>query len=497
MRTRPGAGLLAAGLAAFCAAVGGYAGYASTHRRSDWMQPVDLRVYRFGGFIAAHAAPWYDPGSAAPLYDWPGYLNLKFTYPPFAALVFTALTVPGLRLLEYLSVGLNIVALVAAIWFTLGGLDRQSPDAAAQPASTLPGRSPHREHPAVAMAAVRPRWASRRVRAGATLLIAAVAFWSEPVQRVLFLGQVELVLMALVLWDVCQPDRRWWKGAGIGIAAGVKLVPLIFIPYLLLTRRFRQAAIAAGVFAITVALGFAAMPGSASRWWLGGLFARGSRTGFAGWEGNQSLLALTARLAGSVAAGTPFWLAAAIVATVAGLACAAVLDRAGYPLVGVLTCALTGVLVSPISWDHHWVWVVPGLTVLGWYAVRSRGRLRWALLGLAVTIAGIFAAWPGAWLGEPRDPGGFSLGLIWLPPNTSPGTYYLRGDQPWYPEYHWRGTALLTGNLYILTGILLLAGLISFAVVARRRSRRPDSHMTASPAAAQSSTAGATPTWIA
>src|ERR1041384_6233703 len=88
-------------------------------------------------------------------------------------------------------------------------------------------------------------WTGRRRLAG-SLTVTAVALWTEPVQRTLPLGQVELLLMALVIGDLCLAGRRWWQGAGIGLAAGVKLVPLIFIPYLLLTRRFRQAAVATG-----------------------------------------------------------------------------------------------------------------------------------------------------------------------------------------------------------------------------------------------------------
>ena len=66
--------------------------------------------------------------------------------------------------------------------------------------------------------------------------------------RTIYLGQVNLVLLALILWDLSQPDTgksRWWKGFGTGIAAGIKLTPLIFIPYLLVARKFRQAAMAA------------------------------------------------------------------------------------------------------------------------------------------------------------------------------------------------------------------------------------------------------------
>ncbi len=332
--------LALAGLIAFAVAAGIYIWYALTHRMPDWMEPVDLRVYRFGGFIAAHVWPWYQAHRSSPLYDWPGFHSLKFTYTPFAALVFTAATVLPLRLLEYTSLAVNTLATLLAVWVALAAVGWPG-------AGTPAGKD-------------RPATVSMPKRAGLTLLVGAVVFWLEPVQRTLFLGQVELILMALIMWDLCQPDRRWWKGAGVGVAAGIKLVPLIFIPYLLLTRRFRQAAVAAGIFALTALIGFAADPADSTRWWLGGLFVKGSRTGFVGWEGNQSLLGLITRLAGSVAAGQRLWIWAAIAVVAVGLVIAVLLDRAGHPVVALLTCALTGILGSPISWDHHWVWA------LGW-----------------------------------------------------------------------------------------------------------------------------------
>jgi len=489
---RSGFLLLACGLAAFAVALGTYLGYALTHPVPYWMDPVDLRVYRFGGLIAAHVAPWYNPHRVSPLYDWPGHLNLKFTYTPFAALLFTMLTIPALPLLLKTWVAVNVLALIAAIWFTLGGLPQFSPGGPAQGSavSVGPARAARTGPPQEAG----PTAPTRAARMGATLLLAAVMFWTEPVQRTLYLGQIELVLMALIMWDACQPDRRWWKGAGIGLAAGIKLVPLIFIPYLLLTGRFRQAAVAAGTCAATVALGFCVLPADSRRWWLGGVFARGSRTGFVGWEGNQSLSAVVTRFAGSVTGGHGPWLAVAALTVVAGLAAAAVLARSGYPLAGVLTCALTGLLASPISWDHHWVWVVPGVAALAGYAARCRAALRWALLAVAALVTGLFAAWPGSLLGEAANLGGFSLGLIWLPPNTNPGTYYQLGDRPWYPEYHWHDTELVTGNLYVLTGLTGLLLLIAFALVRVRGTTRPHAQSAARPTAVASSAAGATTT---
>jgi len=299
--------------------------------------------------------------------------------------------------------------------------------------------------------------------------------------RTIYLGQVNLILTALILWDLLQPDvtasgrRRWWKGVATGVAAGVKLVPLIFVPYLLLTRRFREAAATLAGFAATVAVGFAVLPHDSSRWWLHGMFlADGNRAGFMGWAGNQSLRAIVTRFAGSVAAGQAPWIAAACVALILGLAAACLLDRAGYPVPALLATALTGLLVSPVSWDHHWVWVAPAVAVTGHYALAAfrRGARRSAiwLCGLAAFLLATFGAWPDAMWERARNLGSFSLGLLWAQPNTNPIKFATRGDQPSYVEYHWHGFQLLWGNAYILAGVLLLFLLLGLGFwLARRR----------------------------
>jgi alpha-1,2-mannosyltransferase len=414
--------VLIAGLAIFAVALGGYLAFTMTQPTYRWLVPVDLGVYRHAGFVAAGTEPPYGPRLGTSLYDWPGS-GLKFTYPPFAALVFTLLTLPKWAVLLKLSIGINIAALLVAIWVTLGGLG----------------------------------YRVGITRLGGALLLTGALLWTEPVQRTLYLGQIELLLMALILWDMCQPDRRWWKGAGVGVAAGIKLTPLVFIPWLLLTRRYRQAAVASGTFAATIALGFIFMPADSRTWWFDGVFLRAGRTGFIGWEGNQSLDAIITRFAGSIAAGKPAWLACAAVVLIIGLTAAALLDHAGHRVPAVLTCALTGLLSSPISWDHHWVWIAPAVTMLAVYAIRARGLLRWAFASAAVLVGAIFGAWPGFLWGQPLDLGGFWMGLIWIPPNTNPGTFQRLGDRHWYAEYHWHGWYLLSGNLYVLTGLALLA----------------------------------------
>jgi alpha-1,2-mannosyltransferase len=409
--------------------------------------PVDLRVYWDGGLIARHAWPAYDRRLASPLYGWVSPEGLKFTYTPFAAVLFSVVSLVPWLVLPWLSEAVNLAALGAAAWFALAGLG-------------CPGR---------------------RVRVGAALAGVAVGLVTEPVFRTMYLGQINLILMAVILWDLTRPpivrmDGRL-VGLATGIAAGIKLTPLIFIPYLLLTRRLREAALATAGFAATVAVGFVALPADSADWWLKGLFFQGGRTGFAGWGGNQSLFGLIIRLSGSIRAAVPWWACAAAIVTVAGLLTAAQLRRAGHPMLGILATATVGLLDSPISWDHHWVWVVPGVLVAGHYAARLAGCRRPAAavgcLAVALALLLVTFCWPGGlWGLKTGGPGDFTTGLLWAAPSSPVRWYLLHGDQPSFLEYHWRGLQLLAGNAYALTGLAVLAALTTMAVRARRAQQR-------------------------
>jgi len=446
----PGTRLLRAGLVAFFAVILSWVIYAVVSGRSGALDSVDLTVYRDGGLIVRHVRPYYNPHYYDPLYEWGGYssLALKFTYPPFAAVAFALVSILPARATVVCSVVGNMVALVAALWFTFGGLG----------------------------------YRDRRIRLGATLVAAAVVFWLQPVVRTIYLGQVNLVLMAMIMWDLTQPDTtktgkvRWWKGFATGVAAGVKLTPLIFIPYLLITRKFRAAAGAVAGFLFTVVVGFIFLPHDSSKWWLHGLiWTDGSRAGFIAWAGNQSLHALTSRLMGSVAGGQTAWIIAAFFAFIGGMTAAYLFDRAGHQVVAILVTALTGLLMSPISWDHHWVWIALGAAVTGHYAIaygrrgaKTTARWLWALVALMILA---FAAWPDAIFTSARNLGKFSLGWLWLQKNTNPILYTHYGDQSWFPEYHWHGFQLLWGNAYILTGMALL--LIALFIGFRLRASTP------------------------
>ena len=447
---KPGNWLLLVGLGTFAVVLGLYVIYMVIHPKNFTMDPVDLAVYRSGGLIVRHVRPLYNPRLAAPLYDWVGYgkLHLPFTYTPFAAIAFALISFVPWSLSQHLSMAVDIIALLAALWLTLGGLG----------------------------------YRRDKIRLGATLLGTAAVFWTEPVLRTMYLGQVNLVLMALIIWDLCQPDTarsRWWKGFGTGVAAGIKLVPLIFIPYLLLARKFRQAAMACAGFAFTVLLGFVILPKDSTKWWFGGLFAQGGRTGFTGWAGNQSLDGIISRLTGSVNGAKPAWIVAAVLVGAAGIIAAALLDRKGHAMLGLLMAALTGLLVSPISWDHHWVWIAPGAVMAAHYAVqawrRRARRAAWACGLLAVGLVAWFGAWPTSLFGvQPPNLGKDSLGLIWIPKNTNPTWYQWYGDRPWFPEYHWHGLALIVGNAYVLAGLAVFGALLAISLLLPGRTKEHD-----------------------
>ena len=381
----------------------------ATHPMNAMLKGFDLQVYLGGAHEALH--------HSHSLYTWiyDGHPGIQFTYTPFAALAFAAgLALPFKALMAVVTV-VSLFCLVATIWIAFRQLG----------------------------------W-EKTTRLGATLLVSGLLLWTEPVQRALYLGQVELVLMALVVWDLCQPDRRRWKGAATGIAAGIKLVPLLFIAYLLLTRRFRQAAVAAGTFVVTVIIGFIAFPSASVTYWLDGDFFQAGRTGFVGVAQNQSLRGIVTRLIGSVNGAVAPWLLVAVIVGLVGLAAAVILDRHGHTFAGLMAAALTALLISPISWDHHWVWIAPGLALIVDAAVRA-GRvgatgLRTAWYALAAAVLIVFASWPDFWS---KTAGLLQGGLI----NYAPSEGFPNRDNPAYREYHWHGLELIAGNLEVLAGL--------------------------------------------
>jgi alpha-1,2-mannosyltransferase len=237
-------------------------------------------------------------------------------------------------------------------------------------------------------------------------------------------------------------------------------VPLIFILYLLLAGKRRQAAVASAVFAATVAIGFAVLPHDSVKWWLTGYFLHAgdfSNTS-QGSLLNQSLLALVTRTPAGSGSVTPLWLLLAVLIGCLGLASAALFARTGRPTAGWVTCAVTGVLISPISWDNHWVWIVPVFVLLADAGFRSRGAARWGYWGFGVALAGLFADWPTHWTGR--------LAFV---PHGLVGFDVRR--HPMSEIFHLSAIQLVSWNLFVLGGLVLFAFMVGRAWLAWRGRR--------------------------
>ena len=422
-RIRPAAWLLAA-VVLFLLAVAGYALLVRASPQRYWTQ-IDAAVYRDGG-IAVRTQP-------AMLYSLAlGAAKLPFTYTPFAALLFAAGSGTSFATWQVGLAGLTIGLLPVVAYFSLG----------------LAGRPPGLE------------------RAAAAFAIAAVGLWLEPVAMTLFFGQINLVLLALVLGDLARPDRFKVKGIGIGLAAGIKLTPLIFIPYLLFTRRVRTAAVSALTFAVTAGLGFALLPHASAVYWGGKIIRPGSKPFHLP---NQSLNGVILRLTDAGTNAPTYWLGAAVLVGIAGLATAILASRRGHELLGLVACVATGLLVSPVSWTHHYVYVVPAL-VLAAYGPRRLGH---RIFGVALVV-GLFGWWPV----PTGNQGGYDptapllpRGLLLLAPN--------RGNNG-IVEFSWRGLQLIVGNYYVLSLLAFLAATAcGLALTRRLRPERAQSALRA------------------
>ncbi|MGH3150981.1 MAG: glycosyltransferase family 87 protein, partial [Streptosporangiaceae bacterium] len=264
----------------------------------------DVHVYWWGGRQAAlGGGALYAPGA-----------RYSFTYPPFAAALF--------NIAAHAPEGCLAAVITAA---SIGAL------------TVLCARS-------LSTAGIRRRPET-------VFAVMALALLTRPVAYTLHLGEVNLILAALAGTDLLRRrDGHWWQGIATGLAAGIKLTPLIFVVYLLITRRVRAAATAAGTFAVTVVISFVLLPSRSRVFWLDGVFYNQQRIGDPANLSDQSLSGAVARLAGSLEPAWWWWAIAALLVGLAGITIAAWAHRRGHQLAGISCCAITGLLISPFTW---------------------------------------------------------------------------------------------------------------------------------------------------
>ena len=363
---------------------------------------VDLHVYLGGAAALDQPGTLYSYVYADQTPDFP----LPFTYPPFAALVFYPLTK-----LPFAVVALGWqLGIIAALY----GVVRVS--------QRLIGAS----------------------SVGVAMLWTAVGIWTEPLRSTFDYGQVNVILVLGALWAAYS--TRWWvSGLLVGVAAGIKLTPAITGVYLAGMRRWAAAAFAALVFAATVALPIAVI-GQQARYYFTDLLGDASRVGPIGTSFNQSWRGGISRILGHDAGYGPLVLtgiaASAVLAILAWRALANAAAGARDRLGSLLVVELFGLLISPISWTHHWVWLLPLMIWLingPWRARPGARLLGWGWLALTL------------------------IGVPWLLSFAQPTIWEI--SRPWYLAW--------PGLVYIVATLVTL-GWIAFG---RRASGRREARL--------------------
>jgi alpha-1,2-mannosyltransferase len=357
---------------------------------------LDFRIYMWGGHAVLHDGTLYQ---AKAFGHW-------FTYSPFAAVVFVPLAALPLTAVRVLWELASVAALAYSCVITLR------------------------------LAGYRP---TRVMAAGVT----AAALALDPMYQTLFLGQINLILLAAILTDVWRASRGRSAGVLVGAAAAIKLTPAIFIVFFLLARRTRAALAAAVTFGACGLIGWLIAPGASVRYWEH--LSHDTRRVGAPYISNQSPYAAAIRIAEGASHVGSWYIVIPLVCAAIGLAAAAMLARHQDWLGAATVTGATGLLVSPISWAHHWVWIVPALVLL----VRDGHRIA-AAAGYLLFLVAPF--WYTPHSGGPREYG-----------------------------FHWLLT--LVANCYLIAGLAFLGYMVRRAYLASREPAAGEPAQTVAPLA--------------
>ncbi|OUC76363.1 glycosyltransferase 87 family protein [Gordonia lacunae] len=345
---------------------------------------IDFDVYRMGGQVLLDGGDLYGilPRLAEGSY-------LPFTYPPLAAALFSVFTVVPLGLGQALFTAMSIGCLLVVCRIVLTVLlDR--------PVCDL-------------------WW----LATAAT----TVALWLEPVRDTLNFGQVNIVLMTLVVVDVLLGRGRWWNGLLVGLAISIKLTPAVFLLYFFVRRDWRALGVAAVSAVGYAALGHLLTPSDSTTYWTSTLFDT-DRIGSPHFANNQSIKGELGRL--GVESDAAWFLVSLVVGVfVAWVAWRLLSPAQADPrtmtprdVAALIAVAFAALYCSPVAWDHSWVWVVPVLILLTYVATRpAASAIWWWLLGSGLVI---FAAAP-----HQRIPQRYDAELSWAWWQHVVGSSYL------------------------------------------------------------------------
>lgn len=305
----------------------------------------DLVIFRAAGRAVLDGVPLYSLHFAE-VGGW--------TWPPFGALIMVPLTFIPEPWLMPSARAADAAMLATIVWLCSGELRRRVAPAAG--------------------------------RGLLVLGLSAIAAALTPVADVIGLGQIGLLLLLLCTIDLVVVSGRAPRMTGIlvGLATAVKVTPGIFIVHFAVTRQWRAAITSALTVLACWSLAAVALWGDSSTYWSNGLLLKVNERidGFGSWVFNQSWMGLVD--------GLPepwpvlLWAGLSTVTLVVALRAAFHADRAGNPVLVLGLVGLASVLITPVAWHHHAVWVVPGLL-----ALLGDGRTRWRLASAGVLALGL------------------------------------------------------------------------------------------------------------
>ena len=321
---------------------------------------ADLDVYRTGGLSVLRGQPLYAMLTQPPQL-------LAFTYPPAAALSAVPLALLPWPAAQLAWVPFVYVPLAVVIWYAFAPLLSRA----------------------------------GRLRPAVFAVVFTACAYLFPVRDEMRFGQVDLVLLALAVADCAAREPRWPRGALVGLATAVKLVPGVFVLYLWLSGRRRAAVTAALVAAGVTLAAWLLLPRDSVTYWTSAIFDPG-RLGSNSGTSDQSLRGLLLRAFSPAGLPAVIWVAVAAAVVAGGFAAVRRLARQARDTEAMAVTALVGVLASPVSWIHHYVVVV---LVTGAILADGRARRRVALAtGTAVYFALTIPWWGHSLLGQPQVP---------------------------------------------------------------------------------------------
>src|SRR4051812_28957441 len=305
---------------------------------------IDIDVYRMGGQAWIDGRPLYADGA---MFHTHGGLELPFTYPPLAAVAFSPFSWLSLDVASIAITLTTLVLLIASTVIVLSRLD-------VWPRTAVTSE---------------PTW-RRRCWLGAALVAPAVVYL-EPIRANFDFGQINVVLMTLVIADCVPRKTPWPRGVLLGVAIALKLTPAVFLLYFLLRRDTRTLIVTVASAVVATLVGFAFAWRDSWEYWTDTV-RNTDRIGTATLNTNQNIAGALARLGLGEGERFVLWT----------LACFAVLGltvwaarrvlRAEAPVLALICVAMFGLVVSPVSWSHHWVWVLPTMLVSTVVAYRLR-----------------------------------------------------------------------------------------------------------------------------